>query len=84
MKNDIMITGPGIIISKHAIGVIRPYDNRHRILKAPGFRFRLAQPTDLSELARLRMEQVGLDSRETCQAKADFCQSFEKFLVRRR
>ena len=48
-----------------------------------GLRFRLAQPADLSELARLRMEHVGLDSREICQAKADFCQSFEEFLVSR-
>ena len=48
-----------------------------------GLRFRLAQPADLSELARLRMEHVGLDSRETCQAKTDFFQSFEEFLVSR-
>jgi GNAT superfamily N-acetyltransferase len=48
-----------------------------------GLRFRLAQPADLSELARLRMEHVGLDSTDTCQAKADFCRSFEEFLVRR-
>jgi GNAT superfamily N-acetyltransferase len=48
-----------------------------------GLRFRIAQPADLSELARLRIEHVGLDRRETCQDKADFCQSFEEFLLNR-
>jgi GNAT superfamily N-acetyltransferase len=48
-----------------------------------GLRFRIAQPADLSELARLRIEHVGLDRRETCQHKADFCQSFEEFLLSR-
>jgi GNAT superfamily N-acetyltransferase len=46
-------------------------------------RFRIARRADLSELARLRMEHVGLNSRETGQAKADFCQSFEEFLLSR-
>src|ERR1700758_5132675 len=35
MKNDITITGRGIVISKHASGVICVYDSRHRILKVP-------------------------------------------------
>jgi hypothetical protein len=39
MKNDITITGRGIVISKHAsgviCGVICAYDSRHRILKVP-------------------------------------------------
>jgi GNAT superfamily N-acetyltransferase len=48
-----------------------------------GLRFRIAQPGDLSELLRLRMEHVGLNKRETSQAKADFRQSFEEFLLSR-
>ena len=35
MKNDITITGRGIVIGKHASGVICAYDSRHRILKVP-------------------------------------------------
>ena len=35
MKNDITITGRGIVISEHASGVICAYDSRHRILKVP-------------------------------------------------
>jgi hypothetical protein len=35
MKNDITITGRGIVISKHASGVIFAYDSRHRILTVP-------------------------------------------------
>ena len=35
MKNDITITGRGIVISKHASGVICAYDSRRRILKVP-------------------------------------------------
>ena len=35
MKNDITITGRGIVISKHASGVIFAHDSRHRILKVP-------------------------------------------------
>jgi hypothetical protein len=33
MKNEITITRRGILISKHASGVICAYDSRHRILK---------------------------------------------------
>ena len=32
MKNDITITGRGIVISRHASGVIFAYDSRHRIV----------------------------------------------------
>ena len=35
MKNDITITGRGIVISRHASGVIFAYDSRHRIVKVP-------------------------------------------------
>jgi len=35
MKSDITITGRGIVIGKHASGVICAYDSRHRILKVP-------------------------------------------------
>ena len=35
MKNEITITIRGILISKHASGVICAYDSHHRILKVP-------------------------------------------------
>jgi hypothetical protein len=35
MKSDITITGRGIVMSKHASGVVFAYDSRHRVLKVP-------------------------------------------------
>ena len=35
MKNEITITRHGIVVSKHARGVVCAYDSRHRILKVP-------------------------------------------------
>ena len=48
-----------------------------------GLQFRLARPVDMSELARLRIEHVELDRRDSCQGKEDFCQAFEDFLLSR-
>jgi GNAT superfamily N-acetyltransferase len=45
--------------------------------------FRLAQAADLPVLARFRIEQVGSSRGGTHQASADFCQSFESFLLER-
>jgi GNAT superfamily N-acetyltransferase len=45
--------------------------------------FRLAQAADLPVLARFRIEQVGSTRGGTHQAIADFCQSFESFLLQR-
>jgi GNAT superfamily N-acetyltransferase len=45
--------------------------------------FRLAGPSDLAALARLRIEHAGCDRSETSRDRTEFCDSFKEFLLSR-
>jgi len=64
-------------IAKPAIFTIRP--NR----TAACIRLRLAKPSDLSELARLRWEHAESSRRATRLINSDFCESYKDFMLTR-
>jgi GNAT superfamily N-acetyltransferase len=64
-------------ITKSTFSPIRP--NR----EAASIRLRLANPADLSELARLRWEHAESSKRGTRLINADFCESYKEFMLTR-